>query len=99
MTKQMISIFKSSKRAETYLYVLRQEALTRVPEELLTLFGQPVKVTDMLLTPERKLARAEAAAVLQALTEHGFYLQMPPPKEPYLLDLYRDTSGRYEGLE
>ncbi|WLD59533.1 YcgL domain-containing protein [Salinispirillum sp. LH 10-3-1] len=98
MTKQMISIYKSSKRDETYVYVLRKDALTRVPEELLELFGKPIKVTDMLLTPERKLARAKAETVLLALDEQGFYLQMPPPKEPYLLDLYRDTSGRYEGL-
>ncbi|MFY0665682.1 MAG: YcgL domain-containing protein [Natronospirillum sp.] len=98
MTKQMISIYKSSKRAETYVYVLRKEALSRVPEALMEIFGKPIKVTDMLLTPERKLARAKADTVLLALEEQGFYLQMPPPKEPYLLDLYRDTSGRYEGL-
>ncbi|MFC3852856.1 YcgL domain-containing protein [Salinispirillum marinum] len=98
MNKTMITIYKSSKRDETYLYVLRSEQLARVPEELMTVFGQPIKVTDMLLTAERKLARAKAENVLRALDEQGFYLQMPPPREPYLLDLYRDTSARYEGL-
>lgn len=98
MNKTMITIYKSSKRAETYLYVLRNEQLARVPEELMVVFGQPIKVTDMLLTPDRKLARAKAENVLLALDEQGFYLQMPPPREPYLLDLYRDTSARYEGL-
>ena len=32
----------------------------------------------LLLSPDRKLARAEAAVVLDAIEQQGFYLQMPP---------------------
>jgi hypothetical protein len=28
-----------------------------------------------------------------AIEEQGFYLQMPPAKEPYLLDLHRAESA------
>lgn len=97
-TRRMISIFKSPRRDECYLYVDRSKKLSQVPESLLETFGKPVHVTDMLLTPERKLARADASKILSELDDKGFYLQMPPPKEPYLLDLYRDTSNKYRGL-
>jgi uncharacterized protein YcgL (UPF0745 family) len=32
----------------------------------------------LLLTPERKLARVDAAEVLGKIQEQGFFLQMPP---------------------
>jgi uncharacterized protein YcgL (UPF0745 family) len=42
------------------------------------------------------LARADTARVIAAIDEQGFYLQMPPAREEYLLDLYRTpTEARY----
>jgi len=61
-----------------YLYVLKEEGLSRVPEELLKLFGKPQPAMVLLLTPEKKLARVSVAKVIESLTEQGFYLQMPP---------------------
>lgn len=78
-----------------YLYVVKAEGLTRVPEALLAMFGKPVHVADMLLKPERKLARADVGKVLEDLESKGFYLQMPPPKEDYLLDLYNPDDSKY----
>lgn len=89
------SIYKSPKKDEMYLYVNKAEALSRVPEALLQMFGSPKHVTDMMLKPERKLARADIDKVLAELTEKGFYLQMPPPKEDYLLDLYNPDDSKY----
>ncbi len=73
-----------------YLYVDKREVLTRVPDELLEMFGQPVHVMDMPLTAEKKLARADTAKVIAGINEKGFYLQLPPKKEDYMLDLYPD---------
>lgn len=95
--RRMISIYKSPLSPETYLYVARGQ-INKIPDELAGYFGKPVHVTDMLLDPERKLARADAGRVLEQIDEVGYYLQMPPQKEDYLLDLYRDTSDRYKGL-
>jgi hypothetical protein len=53
-----------------------------VPEELLTSFGELKLVTTMILTPSRKLARADINKVLSDITENGFYLQLPPAKFP-----------------
>jgi len=33
---------------------------------------------DMVLTKDKKLARADAQQVLDSIAEKGFYLQMPP---------------------
>lgn len=86
MTRVFCSIYKSSKKDEMYLYVLRSDGLKRVPEALLPMFGTPRHVSDMMLSPERKLARADIAQVLAQLAEQGFYLQMPPPPEPWLIN-------------
>lgn len=88
---KICTIFKSSRKDEMYLYVDKQEQLTRVPEPLLEMFGKPIQVMDIPLTPNRKLARIEnTQKLLDDLSEKGFYLQMPPPKEDYMLDLYQE---------
>lgn len=75
---RIVSIFKSPKRAEMYLYVDKKQGLTDVPEPLLQRFGKPAHVVDLLLSEARRLARAQASEVLASIEEKGFYLQMPP---------------------
>lgn len=79
------SIYRSPKRDEMYLYVIKREQLSRVPAELLTIFGTPQHVMDMPLTEKRELARVETAKLLAALEEKGYFLQMPPPQDDYLI--------------
>ncbi len=76
--KHLISIYRSSKREGMYVFVPRETDPASLPSSLLTHFGQPVHAMDLVLTPERRLARAKAGDVLQAINEQGFYLQMPP---------------------
>ena len=38
----------------------------------------------LLIDEGRKLARADAAKVLQDIADNGFYLQLPPVDEPAL---------------
>lgn len=79
-----------------YLYVDKKEGMERVPDELKEIFGKPEEVMTLLITEEKKLARTDGARVLAQIEEKGFYLQMPPAKEAYLLDLYKaPTEGRY----
>jgi uncharacterized protein len=77
-----ITVYRSSKVADMYLFVDRQEGLARVPVALLTRFGKPIEALQLDLTAQRKLSRSDAPAVLDAITSHGFYLQMPPAVEP-----------------
>jgi uncharacterized protein YcgL (UPF0745 family) len=92
---KIISIFKSSKKDEMYLYVEKADKLKKVPDSLLGVFGTPIHVMDMPLKADRELARVDTAKLLEQLSEKGFYLQMPPPKDDYMLDLLKDkpTTG------
>ncbi len=71
-------VFRSSRKQEMYLYVDKSSGLQDIPEALMAQFGEPMPVMVLLLTPEKKLARADAAVVLAAIKAQGFYLQMPP---------------------
>ncbi|MFC3606182.1 YcgL domain-containing protein [Stutzerimonas tarimensis] len=82
--KRICSIYKSPRKNEMYLYVDRKEALSRVPEALLVAFGTPQLAFDLVLTPERKLAREDIAVVLENIQKQGFHLQMPPPEDEYI---------------
>lgn len=92
----LCEIFKSPRQDEMYLYVDRRRGLAEVPEVLLERFGKPLPAMVMLLSADKPLARAKVADVMAAIRDKGFYLQMPPAKDEYLLDLYRTpTEARY----
>lgn len=91
--KRLCAIYRSPKVEGMYLYVDMQEDLKRVPAELLLQFGKPQLSMKMAIDSERRLARADVTKVFQEIEDKGFYLQMPPQKENYLLDLYRDKAS------
>lgn len=98
MSLLLISVYKSPKKDEMFLYVPKAGGLARVPEALLAMFGAPQHVMDIPLKPGRDLARVTEARLREELAEKGFYLQMPPPKEDYLLDLYNPDDSKYRDL-
>lgn len=71
-------VYKSLKRADTYVYLARRDDFASVPEPLRASLGRLQHVLDVELTPERKLAREDAAAVRANLAARGFHLQFPP---------------------
>lgn len=87
----LCAIYKSSKKAETYLYVEKRDDFSRVPEPLLTTFGKPQFVMLFNLAGEKQLVRIGNEKVKSALTEQGFYLQLPPKTES-LLEQHRATQ-------
>lgn len=76
--RRLVSVFRSRRKEGAYLFVDRAEGMARVPEALQSLFGTPQHVMDLLLTPQRQLAQADAAEVLRRIAEQGYHLQMPP---------------------
>ena len=60
-----------------YLYITEKDNFDAIPEELMKKFGTAEFALDVELSPERKLARADSAEVINALEENGYYLQMP----------------------
>ena len=94
--KLLCEVFKSPRKEEMYLYVDKRQGLAEVPEALLERFGKPLSTMTLILTADKRLGRAKAADIMAAIRDKGFYLQMPPAKEAYLLDLYRTpTEARY----
>ncbi|MBB3189280.1 YcgL domain-containing protein [Halomonas cerina] len=90
--KLLCEVFKSPRKEEMYLYVDKRQGLAEVPEALLERFGRPLPAMTLILSPERRLGRATAADVMAAIRDKGYYLQLPPAKEEYLLDLYKTPS-------
>ncbi len=72
------SIYKSSAKSDTYLYVERENDFSRVPAALLAKLGRLDWVMNLKLHPARPLARADAGQVLAQLRVEGYFLQMPP---------------------
>jgi hypothetical protein len=85
MTMKLIcSIYKSPRKDGMYLYVEKRDALKRGPEGLIAAFGAPQLAFEMVLTPERQLAREDITKVLANIKEQGYHLQMPPAEDDYI---------------
>ncbi len=87
MTSIHVSAYRSPKKEELYLFVPQEDGLEKLPKELLVMFGEPSHVIDFELTPEKKLAREDAATVLEALHAKGYYMQMPPAEQEKFSDM------------
>lgn len=72
-------IYKGSAKPDTYLYVLKEDDFSNVPDTLINAFGQTEKVIELTLTPASRLARNNTEQVIQDLETQGYHLQMPPP--------------------
>ena len=82
--KHLCQIYRSPRREEMYLYLDKARGLDDVPEALLRQFGEPEPVMTLLISPERRLARADATEVLAQIETQGYYLQMPPTADELL---------------
>lgn len=71
-------IYRSSRKEGTYLFLSSRDEFSVLPDNLMSLFGTPAYVMELDITPQRSLAAADTAQVLQQLKECGYYLQMPP---------------------
>ena len=54
-------VYKSLKKADTFVYLAARDDFTRLPEPLRSQLGQLQFVLDVALVPERKLAREDVA--------------------------------------
>jgi uncharacterized protein YcgL (UPF0745 family) len=70
-------VYKSRRKPDTYLYLRERDAFGLVPEPLRAPLGALEFVLAVELTPERKLARCDAAVVRRNLAARGFHLQAP----------------------
>jgi uncharacterized protein len=74
-------VYKSQRKADTYVYLAARDDFDRLPESLRLQLGPLQFVLDVALTVDRKLAREDAAAVRENLATRGFHLQFPPASD------------------
>ena len=86
-------VYKSPKKAETYLFVERRDDFSRVPEPLLATFGTPKLTMIINLATKRHLGQADLTKVREALVNQGYYLQLPPPPENMLKQLREQQAA------
>ncbi|ATG74045.1 hypothetical protein CGX12_01825 [Zobellella denitrificans] len=77
-------VYKSPKKAETYLFVERRDDFSRVPAALLDTFGTPQLAMIVNLATKTRLGQADIDKVRLALRTQGYYLQLPPPPDDLL---------------
>lgn len=75
-------IYRSGKKNEMYLYLVKEDDFKVVPDTLMHLFGSPTLVMQLDLDRQRPLAREDVGQVMENLRERGFHLQMPPTIKP-----------------
>ena len=83
-------VYKSLKKADTYVYLAARDDFARLPESMRMQLGPLEFVLEVALTPGRKLAREDAAAVRGNLVSRGFHVQFPPASN---LDPMSDDWG------
>ena len=71
-------VYKSLKKADTYVYLAARDDFARLPEPLRTQLGALQFVLEVDLTPQRRLAQADPVVVMENLAARGFHIQFPP---------------------
>ena len=75
-------VYKSLRKENTYVYLRKRDDFAVMPEAVRAPLGELVFVLEVALTPDRKLAREDAAIVRENLSVRGFHIQFPPPADP-----------------
>lgn len=88
--KKIVEIYRSEKKEGLYIYVEKGYDLKTLPKVILDKVGRLERAMIMLLTPEKKLARAKVENVVAAIEEQGFYLQLPPQLDQYMQEIVND---------
>jgi len=80
----LVSVYKSARKNQTYLYLAKKDDFSSVPKILLDTFGTPKFVMTIPLVKREKLAIIDRKKLQDELQQKGFYLQIPPPEENLL---------------
>ena len=76
-------VYKSDRRQDTYIYLGEEGGFEKIPPALRDAMGDLEFVLQVDLEASRKLPNAEAARVMEEVSNTGFYLQLPPKQMPF----------------
>lgn len=74
-------VYKSLRRAETYVYLRAADAIDVLPGPIAEQLGKLAFVIEIDLSSQRKLAREDVEEVMVNLNVQGYHLQFPPPPQ------------------
>ncbi|GAA63815.1 hypothetical protein PUND_b0737 [Pseudoalteromonas undina] len=88
----LTAVYKSKKKADTFLFIEKRDDFSKVPEPLMAMFGQPQYVMIINLAKRTQLGVADLDTLKQSLSDQGYYLQIPPPEENLLSQLRKQNG-------
>ncbi|WP_213609845.1 YcgL domain-containing protein [Pseudoalteromonas sp.] len=89
----LTAVYKSKKKADTFLFIEKRDDFSKVPEPLMAMFGQPQYVMIINLAKRTQLGVADLDTLKQSLSDQGYYLQLPPPEENLLSQLRKQNGA------
>ena len=88
----LTAVYKSKKKADTFLFIEKRDDFSKVPEPLMAMFGLPHYVMIINLAKRTQLGAADLDTLKQSLNDQGYYLQLPPPEENLLSQLRKENG-------
>ncbi|MCC5858900.1 MAG: YcgL domain-containing protein [Ectothiorhodospiraceae bacterium] len=76
------SVYKGQGAPDHYLFLPGKDDFSGVPQSVLDRFGPLEHVMDLVLTPDRRLARIRPVTLMRTLLVQGCHVQLPPNDEP-----------------
>ncbi|MBO8416689.1 MAG: YcgL domain-containing protein [Proteobacteria bacterium] len=94
MVDRIVYVYKSPRKARTYLYTREKDVFTCVPDGLLTAFGEPKFLMMFALHKHPNLPKVTPEELEAALSDKGYYLRIDlEQEEENLLNVERRRLG------
>ena len=88
----LCAVYKSSRKADTYLFVKKRDCFEDVPVALMDMFGVPQLVMVFPIAKRESLGMADIHRVRTEMETNGYYLQIPPPQVNLLAEHKRSLG-------
>jgi len=88
----LCAVYKSSRKADTYLFVKKRDCFEDVPVALMDMFGVSQLVMVFPIAKRESLGMADIHKVRAAMEDKGYYLQIPPPQVNLLAEHKRSLG-------
>ncbi|WP_037458741.1 YcgL domain-containing protein [Shewanella sp. HN-41] len=88
----LCAVYKSSRKADTYLFVKKRDCFEDVPVALMDMFGVPQLVMVFPIAKRESLGMADIHRVRTEMEANGYYLQIPPPQVNLLAEHKRSLG-------
>jgi len=89
---KLCAVYKSSRKADTYLYVPEKDDFSSVPEALLKAVGKAEFVMLVALDKREYVAQLPISDFISKLQSDGFYLQLPQKVDSLLKKHQKDVG-------